>query len=325
MKETIWIAEPQDYSPQALKMYRALGTVHQATEEENSKKDHPDFKNATILVVRLKYTINEAWLDNMPDLKIVATPTTGLNHINVPVMEARGVKVISLRGHTSFLEKITSTAEETMALMLALVRKLPWAFDDVKKGNWNRDAFKGHQLHGKTLGILGLGRLGRMVAGYGQALGMQVIACDPDNSVFEGEMKKIVRRVSIEELFKLSDVVSVHVLLTDATADLVREEHFKLMKPTAYFINTARAEIVAAGALEKALEEKRIAGAAVDVMRGEKGSVSFEGKYLKNNPLWQYATTRDNVIILPHTGGATYEAMQVTEEFIADLVSKEVK
>ncbi|MBI4992219.1 MAG: hypothetical protein HZB99_03305 [Candidatus Harrisonbacteria bacterium] len=303
------ITEPKDYSEKALDIYRSMGRVYfGGTPRED----------AEILVVRLGYKIDRLWMDKVPNLKIIATPTTGLNHIDLKEAEKRGIKIISLRGHTGFLSRITSTAEETLALMLALVRKLPWAFDDVKRGNWNRDAFKGHQLAEKTLGILGLGRLGKIMARYGQALGMRVIASDPNVGV--DEMKQLgVERVAMEELFRLSDVLSIHVLLTDETKNLVKEHHLKLMKPEAVLINTARAEIIEKGALEKALKEKWIAGAAVDVMWDEQGN----GGHLKNNELLEYAKNNNNLLISPHFGGATYEAMQITEEFIADLVKKE--
>lgn len=312
---TIQITEPKDYSEKALAIYKSLGEVYTGAEPR---------ADANILVVRLAYKIDGSWLDKMPNLKIIATPTTGLNHIDVGEAEKRGVKIISLRGHTEFLDKITATAEETLGLMIALVRKLPWAFDYVRGGGWvERDRFRGHQLAGKTLGILGFGRLGKMVARYALAMGMEVIAADPN--VEEGVMDKFgVRKVSMKALFEKSDVLSVHVLLTDETKNLVKEEHLKMMKPGAYFINTARAEIIAEGALEKALEEKWIAGAAVDVMWGEEGGLQFE-KELKNNRLWQYANSHDNLLIVPHIGGAAYEAMQVTEDFVANLVAQEYK
>lgn len=317
------IAESRDYSEYAKDIYRSLGDVHELTESEAAKKEGQKFL-ADILVVRLKYTIDNFWFDKMSNLKVIATPTTGLNHIDIAEAEKRGIKIISLRGHTAFLDKITTTAEETLGLMIALIRKIPGAFDYVKDGGWvDRDRFRGHQLAGKTLGILGLGRLGKIVARYAPALGMRVIASDPN--VSESDMAKLgVVKVQPEILFRESDVLSLHVLLTDATKNLVKEEHFQTMKPTAYFINTARAEVVAEDALEKALEEKWIAGAAVDVMRGEEGGLKFE-KQLKDNRLWKYAKTHDNLIIVPHIGGAAFEAMHATEDFIADLVADNFK
>ncbi|MEK7612063.1 MAG: NAD(P)-dependent oxidoreductase [Patescibacteria group bacterium] len=323
MKFVTLITEPKDYSPKALDLYQSIGEVYELSEAEAVKKEGPKF-NADILVLRLKYLIDKSWLDKLPNLKVIATPTTGLNHVDMAEAEKRGIKIISLRGHASFLDKITSTAEETVGLMIALVRKLPWAFEYVKQGGWvDRDRFRGRQLVGKTIGILGLGRLGKMVARYAQAMGMKVIAADPNIS--ESAMKELgVEKVETDQLFKVSDIVSVHVLLTDETKNIFKEAHLKMMKPTAYLINTARAEIIEKGALEKALEERWIAGAAIDVMWGEEGGLGFE-QVLKNEPLWQYAQSHDNLLIVPHIGGAAYEAMWATEEFIADLVRKAMK
>jgi D-3-phosphoglycerate dehydrogenase len=306
----IHITEPQDYSEKALATYRSLGEVVFADEP------HPE---AEAVVVRLKHKIDKAWMDRSPKLKLIASPTTGLNHIDVAEAEKRGIKLVTLRGHTSFLDKITSTAEETLGLILALARKIPQAHEHVKAGGWNRDQFKGYQLAGQTLGILGLGRLGRMVARYGQALGMNVISCDPHISSEEMQ-KQGVKKVESGDLFKNSDILSLHVMLTNDTKNLVKEGDLKLMKPSALLVNTARAEIMEKGALEKALKEKWIAGAAVDVMWDEEGS----GAHLAKSELWQLAKNGEhNLIIVPHIGGATYDAMQITEEFIADLVKKE--
>lgn len=307
----IQITEPQDYSEKALATYRSLGEVVLGGEPT---------VDTEVIVIRLKYKIDKSWMDKMPKLKLIASPTTGLNHIDAAEAEKRGIKVITLRGHTDFLNRITSTAEKALGLMLALVRKIPQAHEHVKAGGWNRDAFKGHQLSEKTLGILGLGRLGKIVAKYGQALGMNVLACDP-HVESDAMSRHSAEKVSMEELFKRSDILSVHVLLTDATQNLVKTDHLKLMKPEAYLVNTARAEILEKGALEKALAEKWIAGAAVDVMWDEEGS----GAHLADSELWKMAKSgKHNLIIVPHTGGATYEAMQITEEFIADLVKREL-
>lgn len=307
----ILITEPQDYSKKAIEVYKSLGEVVLGGE--------PDAETG-VIVIRLKNKIDKSWLDKMPNLKVIASPTTGLNHIDVAEAEKRGIKLITLRGHTEFLDKITSTAEETLALILSLVRKIPQANEHVRGGGWNRDLFKGHQLAGQTLGILGLGRLGRMVARYALALDMSVRACDPNISA--DEMKKQgVEKVSSDELFKSSDILSLHVMLTDDTKNLVKAGDLKLMKLTAYLVNTARAEIIEKGALEKALKENWIAGAAVDVMWDEEGS----GAHLPQSELWQMAKKgQHNLIIVPHIGGATYDAMQITEEFIANLVKKEL-
>lgn len=296
--------------------YRPFGPVYYWPDLNKQNKSEIR-KQADILVVGLKYMIDDSWIDEMSNLKVVATATTGLNHIDVNLLDRKGVKLISLRGQKSFLRKIPSTAEEALGLILALARNIPWAFNDVRDGRWNRDKWRGHQLAHKTLGILGFGRLGTMMARYGRALGMKVIACDP--CVSQQAMKrKGVLKVEQENLFKNSDYVSMHVLLTDDTYDLVKEKHLRVMKPSAYLINNARAELIENGALLKALKNKWLAGAAIDVMWDERG----DGSHLKTDPLADYAKKNNNLIIVPHIGGATFEAMSITQEFLANLVKK---
>ncbi len=316
MKLITLITEPQDYSLRALDTYRSLGKVYLWPELKTTEREGI-LRAANVIVLRLAYKIDKLWLEKMPNLKVIATPTTGLNHVDVAEAKKRGIKVISLRGRTSFLKYIPSTAEKTMTLLLASMRKLPWAFDHVLSGGWDRNLFKGNQLLGKTLGILGFGRLGKIVTRYAKAFGMPVIACDPHLApkVFE---RYGVHRVSMEDLFKKSDIVSIHTSLTPETTNLVREKHLRLMKPTAHLINTARGEIIDEQALLKALKKKWLAGVALDVLWNEAG----DGSHLKNNPLIAYARQSNNLIIVPHLGGATYEAMAITEDFIADLVRK---
>ncbi len=310
MKHITLIAE-ENYSPKAIALYKKLGGVY-----FNKKY----LRAADILVVRLALNVTKKVIDSAPNLKVIATSTTGLNHIDVEYAKKKGIRVISLRGRTGFLKNIPSTAEETMALILALSRRLPWAFDYVKKGGWDSTAWSGHQLHGKTFGLLGFGRLGKIVARYARTFGMKIIVCDPYVS------KKIMERggakkVDIATLFKESDILSLHVLLTADVYNLVKEKHLKIMKPSAYLINTARAELVEKDALLKALKNKWIAGAAVDVLWDERP----DGGHLKKDPLWRYAKTHENLIILPHIGGATIEAMHTTQDFIAELVLKYFK
>jgi len=312
------ITEPEDYSPKAIRVYRGLGPVYLLPGMMGKKKADV-LRSANILVVRLANHIDGGWLGKMPNLKIIATNTTGLNHIDVDYATKKGVKIISLRGRTGFLKNIPSTAELTIGLMIALVRNIPWAFESVKKGEWDRNSFRGYQFIGKTFGILGYGRLGKLVGRYAKAFGMKVIAYDPYVSS-DAIGRRGVEAVNKRELFKKSDLLSVHVLLTDKTRNLITSNDLKLMKPTSYLINTARAEIIKKDALYKALKEKWIAGVAIDVMWNE----SADGSHLKKDPLWRYAKTGRNLILVPHIGGAAYDAMQITEEFIADLVKEYV-
>lgn len=310
------ITEKKDYSEKAIKAYTSLGKVYFWEDLKSEKEKSAILAKTHILVVRLRHAINASWMKKMPELKIIATNTTGLNHIDLAEARARKIKVISLRGHTKFLKDIPSTAEKTMALMLALMRNLPWAFDHVKSGGWERDMFKGNQLYKKTIGIIGFGRLGKIVARYAKAFRMNVVAYDPHISRASfGKIKK----VSLDELCRNADIISLHASFDpEHPRILLGINEFKKMKPKAYFINTARGELIDEKALLQALREKRIRGAALDVLTNEQGS----GGHLKKNPLLLHAKKNKNLIIVPHLGGATYEAMQITEEFIADAVKK---
>jgi len=310
------ITESKDHSVHGTEIYKKLGQVFLWQElDENGQEEA--MNEANILVIGLSLMIDKHLIDKMPNLKVIATQTTGLNHIDVKYAEEKGIKIISLRGYTDFLQTITSTAEHAWGMTLSLLRNIPWAFEHVKNNGWDRLLWRGHELKGKTLGIVGLGRLGKMLAKYGNAFGMDVISTDPKLS--EEEMKKFgAKKVDLDTLIKTSDIVTLHVLLNDDVYNLIKETHLKSMKPTAYFINTARAELVEKDALYNALKNKWIAGAAIDVLWDEKP----DGSHLKNDPLWEYAKINSNLIISPHIGGAAFEAMYATQEFIAGLVVK---
>src|SRR3989338_1583555 len=129
MKLIIQITEPKDYSENALANYRLLGPVYFSSTPR---------RDAHILVVWLSYQIDKKWIDAMPNLKVIASPTTGFNHIDVKYAKKKGIKIISLRGRKGFLKEIPSTAEEAMGLLFSLVRHIPWAFEDVKNGAWDK-------------------------------------------------------------------------------------------------------------------------------------------------------------------------------------------
>lgn len=314
-KLKILLTEPDGYSPKAIFLLKKLGEV--ITHPLNQKEFDKILPEVDILVVKLKIKINKDILKRAKNLKAIATNTTGLNHIDLEEAKKRGVTVVSLRGHTAFLEKIHATPELTFGLILSLIRKIPWAFESVKSGLWDRNKFAGYELNGKILGIVGFGRIGRIVSRYAKAFGMTVMACDPN--VDEQAMQtRGAKKVSLEEIFKVADILSIHVLYEAELDRMIKEEHLKLMKPTALLINTARGELIDETALFKALKNKWLAGAAIDVMNSEDSA----GEHLKQNPLLIYAKKHDNLLITPHLGGATKEAWEATEEYLAKLVLK---
>jgi D-3-phosphoglycerate dehydrogenase len=183
-------------------------------------------QDADALWVKLRHRIDREWMESAPALKWIATPTTGLNHIDVEEAHRRGIEIVSLRDEVEFLRNIRATAELTVALTLALLRKLPEAVSHVRSAKWDRDLFRGTELYGKTCGIVGMGRLGSIVARYMQGLGMTVIACDPHPL----EPPANVALVSLREVAERSDVISVHASYEPATHGLLNREFFDHVK-----------------------------------------------------------------------------------------------
>ncbi len=264
---------------------------------------------AEALLAGLELTLDKPLLDRAPRLRVIASRTTQLRHVDLEEARRRGIAVLFVEPDAPALLETTSTAEEAFALLLAVVRNLPWAFDSVKEGRWERRRYSGHELRGKTLGLVGFGRLGRMVAGYGRAFGMRVLAHDPYVDVAEPG----VEAVSLEALLRETDAVSVHCTFSEETRGLLGERELRTMKPTAVLVNTARGEIVDEAALLLALEDGRLAGAALDTLAGE----DPRGAHLERNPLVEYARRHENLIVLPHLGGATFEATERTQLYIA--------
>jgi len=301
-------AEPVNYSSQAKALLEALGELH---EEHCDRKRLlelvPDFD---VLIVRLGHRIDDELLALGSRLRVVVTATTGLNHINLDAAKSRGIAVLSLKGERVFLDSLTATAELTWSLLLGLMRYLPAANNHVKGGGWDRDQFRGRQLKEKTLGIIGYGRLGSIVADYGRVFRMRVLACDP----FVTAMPDWVEKVEIDVLLKRADVISLHVNLDETTRGILSSENFSLIKQGAVLINTSRGELIDEAAMLDVLESGQLAGVGLDVLDGE---AQKHIDWPCNNPVWRYAQTHDNVLLMPHIGGATFESMEQTEIFMA--------
>ena len=212
----ITVTEGSDYNPEALKIYQALGEVR--VFDDSQPFSCETVKDTDVLVIRLKYKLDKKELDQFPNLKYILTPTTGLNHIDMEEAQFRGIRVLSLKGETEFLNQIPSTAEHTWALLLALIRKLVPAVNHVSTNGWNRDLFKGNNLRGKSLGIIGLGRVGRQVAKFANAFGMKVQYYDP---LIDFNAELALRVENIEDLMKSSDVISLHIPLQKETVKFI--------------------------------------------------------------------------------------------------------
>jgi D-3-phosphoglycerate dehydrogenase len=310
-RPAIFVSESSRFSPDALARLRSAGEVQLA--DVHSRDELIEGIYATqVLWVRLRHHIDRQVMDAAPHLRVIATATTGLNHIDLEEAQRRGIRVISLRGETDFLRTIRATAEHTVALVLGLIRRLPPAYQHVLNNGWNRDLFVGRELYGKTAGIVGHGRVGRMVAGYLTAFGMRVLVTDPRVQGVGAESN--IEFTSLDRLLETCDLVTLHVDLNSQTRGFFGAMQFALMKGGAWFVNTSRGELIDESALLQGLQTKRIAGAAVDVLYDEKSS----GMLM--NPLVAYARAHDNLLITPHIGGCTLESTEKTENFIAQRI-----
>ena len=275
---------------------------------------------ADVLITALEVRLDKSLLDRAARLKLIGSRTTQLRYIDLEICASRGIKVVNIRADSTVLRQTPSTAEETMALIFALTRKLPWAFDSIKAGKWKRMDYCGTELSGKRVGLIGFGRLGRMVARFCRAFNARVVAYDPH--VGAAQVKRFgATKVTLDRLLKSCDIVSVHSIYNDKTHGLLGAEHFGKMKKGSIFINTARGEITDEKALLAVLRSGQLAGAAIDTLAGE----SPDGSHLKRNALVRWAKNNENLIIVPHLGGATSEAIGRTQRYITDLVIQEMR
>jgi D-3-phosphoglycerate dehydrogenase len=272
---------------------------------------HDRLPEADAIVVGLELRLDAGLLARAERLRVIATRTSQLRHLDREAAASRGIDVLFIEPDAPTLQATASTAEETIALLLALVRNLPWAFDALKEERWERARYGGSELRGKTLGLVGFGRLGRMVAHYAQAFGMTVLAHDP--YVADAEIGEHgVEPLPLDEVLRRSEVLSLHCTWSDETFGLIGERELARLPPGALLVNTARGEITDEAALLAALESGALGGAAVDTLAGE----APDGAHLVGNPLVAYARAHENLIVLPHLGGATREATERTQQYI---------
>ena len=299
--------EPLGYCDEARAVLSQLGEVVEIPLSRGELLSQ--LPNYDVLIVRLAKQIDREVIDAGVRLKVIVTATTGLDHIDADYAHSKDITVLSLCGENEFLETVSATAEYTWALLLALLRRIPQAFASVRNGDWNRDAFRGHELDGKCLGLIGLGRTGCKVARYGQVFGMDVVAYDP---YVENWVDGVERLAELRDLLDRSEVLSLHVPLNAETTDMIGADEMGLMPPGSVLINTSRGDVLDEVALVRALGGERLAGAAVDVVCHER-----EPKRRRQRALLAYARTHDNLLITPHIAGATHESMAKTEVFMA--------
>ncbi|MGD0116278.1 MAG: phosphoglycerate dehydrogenase [Dehalococcoidia bacterium] len=254
------------------------------------------------LVVRSETKVTAAVIDAAKRLQVIGRAGAGVDNIDLDAATRRGIIVVNAP-----LGNTISAAEHAIALMLALSRYIPQANAALKAGKWERQRFMGVEVRGKTLGIIGLGQIGSEVAKRARGLDMHVMACDPFVSE-ERAQALIVEMVSLEELLQRADYIAIHTALTPQTRGLIGEKELRLVKPSLRIINVARGGIVDEEALYNAVEEGRVAGAAVDV---------FSKEPAQDNILFK----SDRIIVTPHLGASTAEAQDRVAVDVADQIA----
>lgn len=256
-----------------------------------------ELSTASGLIVRSATRVDAGVLDRAPDLKIVGRAGVGVDNIDVVAASERGVAVVNAPGGNT-----VSAAELTMALLLAVARRVTEADRSIREGKWARSELGGVELRGRTLGIIGVGRIGWEVAQRCRAFGMDVMAYDPYLPAGRLEdMRSIL--VPLDRLLETADVISLHVPLTDETRGLINEAALARMKKGVFILNASRGGVVDEAALARALVEGRIAGAGLDVFETE--------PLYPESPL----LSAPNLVLTPHLGASTKEAqLQVAIE-----------
>ena len=260
--------------------------------------------------------VDKDFLKKATKLKVILSPSTGVDHLDINEIRKKNIKLITITKEIKLLETFSATSEIAFALILNLYRNIIPANKSALNGIWAREKFSGRQLLGKTIGILGLGRLGAITARIALGFGMKVVAYDIKKKNIKG-----VKMLSMNKLFKMSDIVSVHVHLNSKTAGLIDRKFLTAMKKNSILINTSRGAIINDKDLLYVLKRKIIAGAGLDIINGE----WLSKKELLEHKLINYAQKNNNLIILPHIGGSTIESIEGARIFICNKLLKNYK
>ncbi|HWF07253.1 MAG TPA: phosphoglycerate dehydrogenase [Bryobacteraceae bacterium] len=268
----------------------------------NPKEYAKHLATADALIVRSAVQVTPEVLKQAPKLRVIGRAGVGVDNVDLPAATAAGILVMNTPGGNA-----VSVAEHTIALMLSMARSIPQASASTKAGKWEKKKFLGSELRGKVIGVVGLGSIGREVVKRARAFEMRVLAHDPYvTAQFAKDLS--IRLVSLEELYKNSDYITVHVSLTPETDKLLNKEAFAQMKTGVRIVNCARGELLDEAALKEAIESGKVAGASLDVFLKEPTDSSY--------PLFSL----EQVLATPHIGGSTEEAQEIVGVRIAEQI-----
>jgi D-3-phosphoglycerate dehydrogenase len=252
-------------------------------------------------------------IDKLPNLKMILTPTTGINHIDTKYLKLKKIKLFSLlKNHK--LKKITSTAEHTWALILAISRNLiHYSRDVLENGKWERKKYLNFQLNEKILGIVGFGRLGKMVKRYAKAFNMATLIFD--------KKKGIKNKCSLQKVFSKSDIVTIHLELNSKTRGIISKKIIKIAKKNLIIINTSRGEVIDEQFMFEQLKKNNIKYFGADVLVND----HMWTKKIPYKKKVEINKIKNKILLTPHVGGNTVEANKVTRKIILDKLLEIIK
>ncbi|MDN5202934.1 NAD(P)-dependent oxidoreductase [Fulvivirgaceae bacterium BMA10] len=261
------------------------------------------------VIIRSKTSIDKEFLEAANKLKFIARAGAGVDQIDVTEVERRNIKVVNApEGNRD------AVGEHTVGMLLTLFNKLHLADRQVKDGIWDREGNRGHEIMGKTIGLIGYGHMGNAVAQRLSGFACEVIAYDKYKENFSD---KYVKEVGMNEIFSRSEVVSFHVPLTHETKSMINDDYLSKFKKNIYLINTARGEILVLEALKRQLEKGKILGAGLDVLEYEK----YNSLNASQNEVYTYLKTSNKILFTPHVAGWSHESY----EKISQVLYKKIK
>lgn len=286
------------------RLVHSYDTIYDPKLVDDPAALHGHLTSARALIVRNRTQVRETLLSMGPKLRVVGRLGVGLDNIDVAACKARSVKVIPATGANDL-----SVAEYVITSALMLLRGAFLRSADVAAGDWPRQAMMGRELAGKTIGLVGYGSIAREVAWRAHMMGMQIVAYDP-YLMADHPGWQIARNVSLDAVLELSDVVSLHTPLTDATRNMIDGKALSGMKPGAILVNAARGGIVDETALAEALKADKLGGAALDVFETEPLTAEAGAKF----------KGLANLVLTPHIAGVTDESNERVSHLIADKI-----
>jgi D-3-phosphoglycerate dehydrogenase len=284
------------------------------TTLEFHKNEYPKAE-VTHIYTRLSLELDEKFLRNYPNLKFIGCPTTSIDHIDTEFCDRNSIKLITIKNQSKLLKNITSTAELATWLLIELSRSPSKYAKNVLEGRWDRYEHSNNSLNGKTLGIIGLGRVGKQVARVFSHLGMKIIFFDSKKFM----LTRYKRVPNLIQIAKRSDFITLHVNGIIENQNLIDKNFLKYLKPSgAYIVNTSRGLVVNEVDIVESLVTGNLIGYATDVLVGENSS---EINWLSTNPLWKELKLNDKIIITPHIGGATTDSLIRVDSYVLKALS----